>query len=192
MLAYLLPMLLVIVGCLQLLKRFQMKMGRLPAGLGIASALNQNMNKNRGSRWNATPAAPRSNSLLNTLLAGMAANKTRQAPGSSIRLLESAPVGGSSVHLLEVRGRVLLLGGSATGLTLLTEFEERSNPASNDFRDLLSQAAADMDAIDYEQPDMPATATVSALEDLMRETNQAVSRRARRFHTVQEAEGLDE
>ncbi len=192
MLAYLLPMLLVIVGCLQLLKRFQMKMGRLPGGLGAASALNQNMNTNRGSRWNATPATPASKGLLSTLLAGMAVNKMRQTPGSSIRLLESAPVGGASVHLLEVRGRVLLLGGSATGLTLLTEFEERSNPASNDFRDLLSQAAADMDAIDYEQPDMPATATVSALEDLMRETNQAVSRRARRFHTVQEAEDLDE
>ena len=50
-------------------------------------------------------------------------------------------------------------------------------------------AAADMDAIDYTQADLPAIATMSVLEDLMRDTRQAVAQRARRLRTVQEVEG---
>ena len=183
MLAYLLPMLLVIVGCLHLLKRFQMKTGRLGGGLGSAPGM--------GSRWNATPAAPQpKGGLVSALLNGLGANKARNTTASSIRLIESAPVGNANVHLLEVRGRILLLGGTPMGLSLLAEFDEQRG-ADGGFRDMLSQAANDMDALDYEQSDMPATATVSALEDLMRETNQAVSRRSRRYYAAQE-EGKDE
>ena len=105
-----------------------------------------------------------------------------------MRLLESMPIGGANVHLLEVRGRILLLGASPSGLNLLAEIEDRNSAASSEFRDLLHAAASDMDAMDYEQDDLPTTAAVSTLEDLMRETGQSVAGNTRRLRTVREVE----
>ena len=181
MIAYLLPMLLVILGSLHLLKRFQMRTGRLPGMLSTANFA--------GERAASIPR-PGGN-VLNTLLSGFHLPAARSKTRNSIRLLESAPLGGAQVHLLEVRGRVLLLGTTPTSLNLLTEFEPRDDDGDADFRNLLHTAAADMDALDYEQPDLPATATVSTLEELLRETGQAVSRRSRRLRTVGEVEGED-
>ena len=181
MLAYLVPMLLVIVGCLNLLKRFQAKTGRLPGVL--QSAANSRQGSPRGQ------AKPHTGGVWNAILGSFHLNNAREQAGRSIRVIESVPIGGANVHLLEVRGRVLLLGATAGSLSLLAEFDERAEAGSEDFRDLLHAAAADMDAVDYAQPDLPAAATVSVLEDLMRDTGQAVAQRSRRLRTVQEVEG---
>ena len=181
MLAYLVPMLLVIVGCLNLLKRFQARTGRLPGFLQSAATSRQ------GAQRSA--AQPRPGGVWNAILGGFHLNNAREQAGRSIRVIESVPIGGANVHLLEVRGRVLLLGATAGSLSLLAEFDERAEAGSEDFRDLLHAAAADMDTLDYAQPDLPAAATVSVLEDLMRDTGQAVAQRSRRLRTVQEVEG---
>ena len=183
MLGYLVPMLLVIVGSLQLLKRFQMRTGRLPGVMQPAS------------KWNVskTNVAPRpSGGLLNALIGSFHMNNARQQAGSNIRVIESVPIGGANVHLIEVRGRVLLLGATGSGMRLLAEWQEQQGVESDDFRDLLQAAAADMDALDLNHDAMPATAMVTTLEDLMRETGESVSRRARRLRTVQEVEGEDD
>lgn len=180
MIAYLLPVLLAVMGCLKLLQRFQARTGRLPAALASASRTTGGKARGRQNRG--------SSGIWNALVGGFHLNNARKAGGSSIRLLESVPIGGANVHLLEVRGRVLLLGASAAGLNLLAEFEAGESASSNDFRDLLHAAAADMDALDYEQDDLPATAAVSTLEDLMRETGQSVGNNARRLRTVREVD----
>jgi flagellar biogenesis protein FliO len=181
MLAYLVPMLLVIVGCLNLLKRFQTRTGRLPGVLQSAA------NSRQGRR--RAPSTPRTGGIWNALLGSFHLNNAREQAGHSIRVIESVPIGGANVHLLEVRGRVLLLGAAAGGMSLLAEFDERAEVDPEDFRDLLHAAAADMDALDYAQNDLPAVATMSVLEDLMRDTGQAVAQRSRRLRTVQEVEG---
>ncbi len=178
LIAYLIPMLLVIMGALNLLKRFQMKTGRLPAGL-------QSQTWGTGSRGSG-PKKRAQGGIWNALVGGFHLNNARQAGGSSIRLLESVPIGSANVHLLEVRGRILLLGASAAGLNLLTEFEAGGDAASTDFRDMLHTAAADMDALDYAQDDLPAAATVSTLEDLMREAGQNVRGNARRLRDIED------
>ena len=61
--------------------------------------------------------------LWNAILGGFHLNKAREQAGRSIRVIESVPIGGSNVHLLEVRGRVLLLGASAGSMNLLAEFD---------------------------------------------------------------------
>ena len=180
MIAYLLPVLLAVMGCLKLLQRFQAKTGRLPSALTAASRSTGGKAQGRQNRG--------SGGLWNALVGGFHLNNARKAAGSSLRLLESLPLGGANVHLLEARGRVFLLGASSTGLNLLAELEQNESAGSGDFRDLLHAAAVDMDALDYEQDDLPATAAVSTLEDLMRETGQSVGNNARRLRTVREVE----
>ena len=187
LLAYLVPMLAVILVCLNLLKRFHTRTGRMP-GL-LQSTARYAGHDRRG--FSPTPAKSGILSVLGGAVKKAFTSNARNQPASAIRLIESVPIGGANVHLLEVRGRVLLLGATAGSLNVLAEFDAQSGVGSDDFRDLLHTAAADMDALDYSQPDHPNTAAVTALEGLLRETGQAVSQRSRRLRTVREVEGED-
>ena len=189
LLAYLVPMLAVIMICLNLLKRFHTRTGRMPGLL-------QSTARYAGNDQHNFALPPSKVGILSAL--GGAFKKAvalnfnaRAQQTSAIRLIESVPIGGANVHLLEVRGRVLLLGATAGSLNVLAEFDAQSGVGSDDFRDLLHTAAADMDALDYSQPDLPNTAVVTTLEGLLRETGQAVSQRSRRLRTVREVEGED-
>ncbi len=178
MLLYLVPMLLLTVGSLHLLRRFQERGGRLPAKSAT------------GNGWPAQPRAPKAPArpgLWSALVGGFHLNNARQR-GGSIRLVESIPVGGANLHLIEVRGRILLIGATNTGVSLLTEFQEPQGLENGDFRALLQAAALDMDALDLSQPELPAVNMLGALEDTLRETGEAVTRRARRLRTVREEE----
>lgn len=187
LLAYLVPMLAVILVCLNLLKRFHTRTGRMP-GL-LQSTARYAGHDRRG--FSVPPAKTGILSALGGAVKKAFTSNARNQPNSAIRLIESVPIGGANVHLLEVRGRVLLLGATAGSLNVLAEFDAQSGVGSDDFRDLLHTAAADMDALDYSQLDHPNTAAVTALEGLLRETGQAVSQRSRRLRTVREVEGED-
>lgn len=103
-------------------------------------------------------------------------------------MIESVPMGSANLHLIEVRGRTLLLGASASGLNLLTEIEEADPLVNNEFRLLLEQATGDMDSLGLPDDALPASLLVGTLDDPLRDANQAVTRGTRRLRTVQETE----
>lgn len=181
MLFYLVPMLLLTLGALRLLRRFYDRTGRLPGPLQSMAVTN---GRGRGS----LVPRPQGGGMVNALMGSFHLNNMRQRGGGSIRLVESVPIGGANIHLIEVRGRLLLIGATNMGVSLLTEFQEPDALDSGDFRVLLQAAAADMGSLDLAEPDLPAAAVVGSLEDSMRDTRDAVARRVRRLRTVQEEE----
>ena len=176
MVAYLLPTLIFVLVCLNLLRRYQQKNGRLPAGLQKMSA--------DGGR--STPVLA---GALATLFSGNNSSPRNGGSGNNgIRLVESLNVGGGTLHLVHVHGRTLLLAGGAGGVTVLTEFTDIPSVDSDDFQKLLRSAAADMDGLDLQISEMPVSAVVGSLEDVMRDTGGSLERRLRRLRTVREAE----
>ncbi|GEM_PF-6476279 len=174
MMFFLIPMLLVTMGALKLLQRYQQKTGRLPAGL----------QKKALAQGQAKPA--KSGGILSAILGSFSLNNAREKGGSNIRVVESVPIGGVNIHLVEVRGRLLLLGASGGNVNLLTEFQE-TEIDGGDFRALLNAAAAEMDGLS-EYDSLPSSAVVGSIEDDLRETGEAMQKRLRRLRTVQEAE----
>ena len=176
MLLYLVPTLLLIVGILAGLRRFQERNGRLPGPLQAAARRQTGRTVAAGGGW------------IGALVSGLQQNRARQRGGSSIRLVESVPMGGSYLHLVEVRGRLLLLGASGNGLALLTEFTDPNALETDEFRALLHAAAADLETLDADTTELPPSALVGSMEEGLRDTNDTLARRARRLRTVQEAE----
>lgn len=179
MIAYLLPLLVVLIGGLHLLRRYQEKKGRLPGPVQAAA---------KSARGFGTAAPRPRRGLFQGLLGGLHLHNARQTGGSSIRTVESIPLGGVNLHLIEVRGRLLLLGATGSNVNLLAEWEEKPGLGGDEFRSLLQAAASDMDGLNLDGSDWPARAIVGTLEDEMRDTGQALTRRARRLRTVMEAE----
>lgn len=178
MVAYLLPTLALVVVCLNLLRRFQLKNGRLPSVL------------QKGATVRARPASSTASSSIASTLAGLVGSlrsaRSDVGTSSSIRLLESLAVGTATLHLVEVRGKTLLLAGNSTGVTVLSEFGEEDGAESEDFRQALREAAADMDGLDLPEAQMPMSAVVGSLENAMRETGDSVERRLRLLRTLNE------
>lgn len=174
MLFFLVPMLLATMGALKLLQRYQQKTGRLPSGLQKA-ALTQ-----------AQPKPAKSSGILSAILGSFSLNNAREKGGSNIRVVESVPIGGVNLHLVEVRGRLLLLGASGGSVNLLTEFQETEIDGS-DFRALLNTAAAEMDGLS-EYDSLPTSAVIGSVEDDLRGAGEAMQKRLRRLRTIQEAE----
>lgn len=164
MILYLVPTLLLIVAMLHGARKWMERMGPLAA------------------REKAAPRPPSRGGLLALLGAN------RQLPVSNIRLIESVPLAGTQLHLIEVRGKLLLIGATGTSVNLLTEIEERQALEGNDFRSLLHAASTDLDGVDLMEPDLPVVTVAQSLEAQMRATGQAVTRRARRLRTVREEE----
>jgi flagellar biogenesis protein FliO len=179
MILYLVPLLVVLVGGMHLMRRFYEKTGRLPQTLsGVAQRTGGNP---------LAPARPRGG-LLGGLIGGLHLHNARQTGGSNIRTVESIPLGSVNLHLIEVRGRLLLLGATGGNVSLLAEWEEKPGLGSDEFKTLLHAAAADMDGLNLSGSDWPARAIVGTLEEEMRDTGQALTRRARRLRTVLETE----
>ena len=189
MFLYLIPTVLLMIGALRLLRRFQEKNGRLPPLARMAgpqktprpslAAFNPISNSNSGG-------------LLRGLVSGMKPPKAPERSGTAMRLTESLAIGGANLHLVEVRGRILLISANASGVSLLTEIEERETLANDDFRRMLEQAASDMDTLDLSVDTLDAPLMIGALDDPLRDASHAVTRSARRLRTVQEAEAAFE
>jgi flagellar biogenesis protein FliO len=175
MVAYLVPTLVFVLVCLNLLRRYQEKTGRLPGAIRPA----------------ARTAAPPKQTVA-AALAALFANKGggRAGPAATeIRLLETLNIGTAALHLVEVRGKTLLLGVTPGGVSLLKDFTEHEGADSTDFRQILKSAAADLDELDLPNSKLPVNAVVDSLEDAMRDTADAMERRLRRLRKAQETEG---
>lgn len=123
------------------------------------------------------------------LLGGFNLANARRAGGSSIRVVESVPIGTVGLHLVEVRGRLLLLGTSGSEVRLLTEVTEENDAQVTDFRALLHSAAADMeDSLD--ETDAPLSAVVGSLDDSLREVREAIARNSARLRHGNEEEDV--
>ncbi len=122
MVLYLLPMLALIWLALKGLRRFY-------PGAMLASPKLQRANSDVAS----------SRGLLNRSLAGWKLGAFKRKENSNIRVLESLPIGAIGLYLVEVRGRLLLLGSSNGGLTVLTEFSDEEEAHSH-FDEALKQA----------------------------------------------------
>jgi uncharacterized protein YraI len=116
------------------------------------------------------------------ILGGFNLNNARSRGGSSLRVLESIPIGSASLHLVEARGRVLLLGASGASLSTLADLTESQSDGSlaaedSDFRTVLNTMTDDLDD-DYSDLRGGLGITVGSLEDQIRETREAISRSA--------------
>jgi flagellar biogenesis protein FliO len=180
MLVYLVPMLLLIVGSLHLLRRFQQRSGRLPWAFPISS--HPAAHQGHGHR------AAGSGGLGSQLVSALQRPKSGRQTSSAIRLVETVPLGATNLYLIEVHGRMLLLGSSGGNVSLLTEIEEQAGIQADEFRTMLRAAAADMDALDLEDTELPATTMITALEGMLHETGEAVTSRLRRLRTVSDYE----
>ena len=176
MFLYLIPTVLLMVGALHLLRRFQEKTGRLPAAPRAAL-----------TRKSSASPPPKTGGLLQTLLDNANRSKTPEQP-SAIRVVESVPMGESQLHLIEVRGRSLLIGANANGVNLLTEVEESDELINNEFRLMLEQAAGEIGSLDIADNELPSSLLIGTLDDPLRDAGRAVARGTRRLRTVRETE----
>jgi hypothetical protein len=62
----------------------------------------------------------------------------RQNGGSNIRVVESLPLGSIGLHLVEVRGRLLLISSGASGATLIKDLTDEETNENKDFQTLLN------------------------------------------------------
>ncbi len=123
------------------------------------------------------PPGGRSASLKQGIIGGFNLFHARQVGGSSIRLIESVPVGGAGLHLVEVRGRLLLVGTTASAVNLLTELKSDRSTTEEEFRTLLAEAAQELEETDAE-PTIPFV--VGSLDDSLRSARAVIERSAER------------
>ncbi|MGC8668592.1 MAG: flagellar biosynthetic protein FliO [Chthonomonadales bacterium] len=143
LLAYLAPVLLVVLLAIRGLKALYAKHGRLPS-----------------------------------LPGGLTLWTARKAGGSSIRVLESVPVGVVGLHLVEVRGKLLLLGTTGSAVSVLTEIEAATQSDGFSFDALLEGAEERLTA----KGDGAIAAVVHEIDDDLRQAKDAVLETAARMH----------
>lgn len=195
MLVYLVPILLIVIGGLALLRHFHERTGSLPLPLqAMARRLSGGM-PTIASGAASSPSKNTGHGILTALLGSFTkSTSARNRAESSIRVLESTPVGGANLHLIEVRGRVLLLGVTGMTISVLTDFDaSEDHPVTeradtDRFRDLLESASLDMDDLDFSGEELPAVAVVASMEDRLRGTSDALEQRVQRLRSTRETE----
>ena len=181
MIFYLIPTLAVLMLTLHLLRKFMEKSGRISR-----TDLQNGSARNSLRQWNY-PREKKAG-LLRMLLTRMQTTPDTKRAGN-IHVIESIPLGNTHIHLVEVRGRTLLLGANAAGVNLLTELEaDEIDDIQDSFHSQLQAASADLDVLDLAHTETPLQSMVATLEDVMRETREAVSSRTRRLRTLREDE----
>lgn len=121
------------------------------------------------------------------LLGGFNLLGARAAGGSNIRVVESVPIGTVGLHLVDVRGRLLLIGSTGTSVTLLAEFRETESAEESEFRALLNAEAAMMEngLLAHEEN---LEGMIGSLDDSLRDVREAVTRNAARLRRWSEGE----
>ncbi len=94
----------------------------------------------------------------------------RQTGGSNIRIVESVPLGSIGLHLVEVKGRLLLISSGASGATLLKDLTDEESREDRDFHTLLSNT--EMDA---EDSDNAIADIVGELDETIKNTRDSIS-----------------
>jgi uncharacterized protein YgiM (DUF1202 family) len=121
-------------------------------------------------------------SVKQGILGGFNLFHARQVGGSSIRLIESVPVGGAGLHLVEVRGRLLLVGTTASAVNLLTELQSDRSTTEEEFRTLLAEAAQQLEEDPEAEPTIPFV--VGSLDDSLRNARAVIERSAERVRNA--------
>jgi len=124
------------------------------------------------------------------LLGGFNLLRARSVGGSNIRVLESVPVGTVGLHLVEVRGRLLLIGSTGASVTLLTEFRDTEPAEGADFRTLLNAEVAAMEG-ELTASEESLEGVMGSLDDSLRDVSEAVTRSATRLRRWNEGGRLD-
>lgn len=116
--------------------------------------------------------------LRGAILGGFNLNNARKTGGSSIRVVESIPLGSASIHLIEARGRVLLLGATGGSMSTLADLTDTNGAAAedSDFRSILNNMSDDL-AEDYDLQGGLGV-VVGNLDDQIREAREAIARTA--------------
>jgi SH3-like domain-containing protein len=119
--------------------------------------------------------------LRGAILGGFNLNNARKTGGSSLRVLESIPIGTASLHLVEARGRVLLLGASGGSLSTLADLTESNQGtgagADSEFQSILDGMSDDLTE-DYSDLKGGLGVIVGSLDDQIREARESISRTA--------------
>lgn len=121
------------------------------------------------------------------LLGGFNLLGARAVGGSNIRVVESVPIGTVGLHLVDVRGRLLLIGSTGMSVTLLTAFRDTEPTEESDFRSLLNAEAAAMEN-DLVANEENLEGVVGSLDDSLRDVREAVTRNAARIRRWNEGE----
>ncbi len=77
-------------------------------------------------------------SLKTSILGSWNLINARQNGGSNIRIVESLPLGSIGLHLVEVKGRLLLISSGASGATLIKDLTDEETNENKDFQTLLN------------------------------------------------------
>jgi flagellar biogenesis protein FliO len=123
--------------------------------------------------------AGKAGALKQGILGGFNLANARKIGGSNIRLVESVPVGSVSLHLVEVRGKLLLLGGAGATVNLLAEFENDEAARNADFQSLLRSVSTEIEA-EEEERSGSFNAVVNSLEEQIRQAREAMMQSAPR------------
>ncbi len=181
MVIYLFPLLLCVVGAIRLLARYQSRSGRLPAPLAALA-----VRAGETARPLPKPAKPLrpAGGFFAALAGGLKTENVTASGGGAIRLVESVPLGGANLHLIEVRGRSILVGATANGLNVLTEFGDAQQEEDTRFRYLLEEAATNLDGLDMSAVGDSPVLRVGSLEEELRDASASVERSAQRLQTL--------
>lgn len=130
--------------------------------------------------------------LKQGLVGGLNLSNARKNGGSSLRVRESIPLGTAGLHLVEARGKLLLIGTAGNGVSLLTTFEDVENERRREFQEALQDAANDMDedelVAELNKGQMPLEAVVRSLDSSLQSARETIERSASRVRSWDEAD----
>jgi flagellar biogenesis protein FliO len=158
-------------------------LGLIVGGVALARKLQHSGQTNFSFSTSRFKVASRESALglLARLQEGLK-NPIRSQSIRSLKVIETLALGNTALHLVEARGRLLLIGAAPAGVTLLKEFDRGSEA------DFASDFHALVEASDIQGTALPNTEIVDELDEQLREVSSKLARRARRLRTVREVE----
>lgn len=104
----------------------------------------------------------------------------REACPSPIRLAGAARLGATTLHVVEVRGRVLLLGNGPSGVQTLADLGAVRDHLNEEFQALLNEAASAQDGLPPSRGEPSVRGVVSSLDSALRQARQTLGQSADR------------
>ena len=180
MVFYLFPLLLCVVGAIRLLAKYQQREGRLPGIFAAITARNEEARLMRST----SPGKRKTGGLMSALIGSLNLSKARESGNAAIRIIESVPIAGANLHLIEVRGRSILIGTTAGQVNVIAEFADAQQEEDNRFRSLMEEAATNLDGLELANLSDSSLLVVGSLEEELRDTSASMARSAQRLQTL--------
>jgi len=118
---------------------------------------------------------------------GLTADGANLSPGASrpgrpspIRVTGSARLGATTLHLVEVRGRLLLLGNGPSGVQTLADLGAARDHFNEEFQALLNEAAVAQAPPSRDRREPTVQSVVSGLDSALRQARQTLGQSANR------------